>query len=123
MNNFFTLWQEQGVANGVHTHEGSKANFDDCGANIQSFPFHEEVGPLKIGNIHSHMLESHQNYINVIGIRRELCGKKFDMLNHVDGLPIDEKRIITCDLKEPILDKDLGENRLGVIIMNYSNDK
>ncbi len=88
MNNFLTLWQEQRVANGVHAHERLEANFNDCGANIRSFPFYEEVGLLKIGTIHSHMLESHQNGINVLGIGRKLCGKKFDMFNYVDGLLI-----------------------------------
>ncbi len=44
------------------------------------------------------------------------------MLNDV-GEMITKEKIMACDLKEPILDKDLGETNVGVSILNYPKDR
>jgi hypothetical protein len=43
-------------------------------------------------------------------------------LNDV-GEMITKEKIMACDLKEPILDKDLGETNVGVSILNYPKDR
>ncbi len=43
-------------------------------------------------------------------------------MNHV-GKIIVEGRIVTHDPREPILDEDFGEIKVGVPILNYPKDR
>jgi hypothetical protein len=43
-------------------------------------------------------------------------------VNHVGEIII-EGRIVMCDLKEHVLENDLGEVDVGVIILSCPNDK
>jgi hypothetical protein len=43
-------------------------------------------------------------------------------VNHVGEITV-ERRIVTYDPREPILDDDLGETNVGVIIFNYLKDQ
>ncbi len=54
--------------------------------------------------------------------RMEQRGKKCELVNHV-GEIIVEKRIVTYDPREPILDDNPGETNVGVIIFNYLKDQ
>ncbi len=67
--------------------------------------------------------KSHKNDRIVLGIgRKEWCGKKCDVVNHV-GENIAGGKIITCDLREPVPNEDLGENHVEVTILSCPNDK
>jgi hypothetical protein len=90
--------------------------------NVKFFDGMEEGGPSRSGrgeeDIHERM-----NYVPCMK-RMEWCGRKYEyeMVNHV-GKMIIEGRIVACDLKELVLDDDLGEINVGVTILNYPNDR
>jgi len=42
---------------------------------------------------------------------------------NVVGEMITKEMIMACDLKELVLDKNLGETNVGVSILNYPNDR
>jgi hypothetical protein len=67
--------------------------------------------------------KSHQNDRIVLGVgRKEWCGKKCDVVNHV-GENIVGWKITTCDPREPIPNEDFGENHIEVTILSCQNDK
>jgi hypothetical protein len=67
--------------------------------------------------------KNHQNDKIVLGIgRKEWCGKKCDVVNHVEEKIVGGK-ITTCDPKEPIHNEDLGENHVVVTILSCPNHK
>ncbi len=59
---------------------------------------------------------------NVPSTRMEWHGNKCELVNHVGEIII-EGRIVMCDLKEHVLENDLGEVDVGVIILSCPNDK
>ncbi len=44
------------------------------------------------------------------------------VVNDVGEMIIVEGKIVTCDLKELVLNDDLGETNVGVTILSYPND-
>jgi hypothetical protein len=80
----------------------------------------EEGGPSRNGrgeeDIHERM-----NYVPCMK-RMEWHGRKCGLVNHV-GEMIVKGRIIACDLRELVLDDDLGETNVGVTILNCPNDR
>ncbi len=63
--------------------------------------------------------EMEEGMKNVLCMKRmEWRGKKCELVKHV-GKIIDEGRIVTHDPREPILDEDFGEIKVGVPISNY----
>jgi len=60
---------------------------------------------------------------NVLCMKRmEWRGRKCELVNHVEEI-IAEGRIVSHDPKEPILDEDFGEIKVGVPISNYPKDR
>jgi len=50
-------------------------------------------------------------------------GRKCASVNDVRDLIIIERKIVTCDLRELVLNDDLSEIDVGVTILSYPNDR
>jgi len=67
--------------------------------------------------------EMEEGMKNVLCMKRmEWRGKKCELVNHV-GEIIAKGRIVAHDPREPILDEDFGEIKVGVLISNYPKDR
>jgi hypothetical protein len=53
--------------------------------------------------------------------RIEWRGRKCELMNHVGDIIV-EGRIVVCDPREFVLDDDLGETKVGVIILGCPKD-
>jgi hypothetical protein len=66
--------------------------------------------------------EMEEGMKNVLCMKRmEWRGRKCELVNHV-GEIIAEGRIVAHDPKEPILDEEFGEIKVGDLISNYPKD-
>jgi hypothetical protein len=50
-------------------------------------------------------------------------GRKCALVNDVGEMIIAKGRIVMCDLRELVLNDDLGETDVGVTILSYPNDR
>jgi hypothetical protein len=88
--------------------------------NARIFYGMEEGGLLKNARDEKDIQEGMKNVPCMT--RMEWCGKKIELVNHV-GAIITKGRIVTCDIREHILDNHLGEVDVGVTILNCPNDR
>ncbi len=88
--------------------------------NVKFFDGMEEGGPSKNGRGEKDIHEG-LNYVPCM-TRMKWRWRKYELMNHV-GKMIIERKIVACDLKELVLDDDLGEINVGVIILNYPNNR
>ncbi len=88
--------------------------------NVKFLDGMEEGAPSKSGRGEEDIHEG-MNYFPCMK-RMEWCGRLYELVNHV-GKVITRRMIVACDLKELVLDYDLGETNVGVAILNYPSDR